>query len=114
MVIEMVTSSVFWLNMFPANDGISMTMSPRTIVTGLLADYNKHCRIEFGAYEQTHEEHDNSMMTRRTGAIALRRAGNAQGGYHFYSLATGCRIFRIRWTEQPMPQQVIDRIHVLA
>jgi len=114
MVIEMVTSSVFWLNMFPVNDGISMTMSPRTIITGLRADYNKHCRIKFGAYVQTHEEHDNSMITRTTGAIALRPTGNAQGGYYFYSLSTGRRIFRMRWTELPMPQEVIDRVHVLA
>jgi len=71
MVTEMATSSVFWLNMFPGNDGISNTMSPRTIMTGICADYNKHCRIEFGVYVQTHEEHDNSMITRTTGAIAL-------------------------------------------
>ena len=114
MIIEMVTSSVFWLNMFPARDGISDKLGPRAIITGLLPDYNKHCKIEFGAYVQTHEEHDNSMITRTTGAIALRPSGNVQGGYYFYSLTTGRRILRSKWTELPMPQDVIDRVHALA
>jgi hypothetical protein len=35
IIIEMVYSSVFWLNMFPAIDGISKTLSPRSIIVGL-------------------------------------------------------------------------------
>jgi hypothetical protein len=61
--------------------GISQTMSPRSITTGLDVDYNKHCRIEYGQYVQTHEKHDNSMVTRAVGALALRPTGNQQGGY---------------------------------
>jgi hypothetical protein len=80
MITEMVSHSVFWLNMFPPNDGISETMSPHSIITGQSVDYNKHCRLEFGEYAQVHEDHDNSMVTRITGAIAMRPTGNAQGG----------------------------------
>jgi len=54
------------------------------------------------------------MATRTTGALALRPAGNAQGGYYFMSLTTGRRIARNHWTPLPMPQDVIDRVHVLA
>jgi hypothetical protein len=79
MVAEMVHASVFWLNMFPPNDGVSSKISPREILTGLKLDYNKHCKLEFGAYVQVHEDHDNTMQTRTTGAIALRPTGNAQG-----------------------------------
>eukprot|EP00978_Attheya_sp_CCMP212_P032304 scaffold125490_cov35-Attheya_sp.AAC.1 len=61
-----------------------------------------------------HEEHDNSMATRTTGAIALRPTGNAQGGHYFFSLSSGRRINRNRWTPLPMPADVIDRIHALA
>jgi hypothetical protein len=56
MISEMVFSSVFWLNAFPNRLGISNTMSPRTIVTGLTIDFAKHCRIEYGQYVQTHEK----------------------------------------------------------
>jgi hypothetical protein len=83
MVVEMVKASVCWLNMFPADDGVSDTLSPREIVAGLKIDFHKHCQLEFGEYVQTHEEHDNTMATRTTGAIALQPTGNAQGDYYF-------------------------------
>ncbi len=85
----MVYCSIFWLNMLPPTDGISTKISPRTLVAGLKLDYNKHCRLEFGTYAQVHEQPDNSMATRTAGAIALRPAGNTQGGYYFYSLGSG-------------------------
>jgi hypothetical protein len=50
MVIEMVFLAVFWLNAFPHKNGISRTLSPRAIVTGLGIDYHKHCHIQFGQY----------------------------------------------------------------
>ena len=71
MIVEIVTSATFWLNMFPPRDGISKTISPRGIIHGLTVDYNKHCQLEFGSYAQVDEEHDNSMQTRTTGAISL-------------------------------------------
>ena len=61
-----------------------MTMSPRAIVTGTTMDYGRHCQLEFGEYVQMHEEHDNLMNTRTTGALALRPTGNAQGGYFLW------------------------------
>jgi hypothetical protein len=75
---------------------------------------NKHCRLEYGTYEQVHEDHDNTMQTRATGAIALRPTGNAQGDYFFFSLATGRRLNRMAWTELPMPKDVIGRVHTLT
>jgi hypothetical protein len=112
--VELVYASQFWLNMFPSNDRVPDTIIPRGLVTGLKLDYNKHCRITFGAYAQTYEEHDNTMATRTTGAIALRPMGNEQGGYYFLSLSTGQRLKRYQWTELPMPKEVIDRVHTLA
>jgi hypothetical protein len=116
MVAELPVAyySVFWLNSFPVQDGISSTLSPRAIVIGSHVDFRKHCKLEFGAYVQAHEEHDNSMATRTTGAIALRPTGNSQGGYYLYSLGTGRVINRNHWTVLPMPNDVIDRVHVLA
>jgi hypothetical protein len=114
LIIEMVYYSVFWLNCFPIRDGVSHNLSPRTIVTGFQIDYNKHCVLQFGSYVQTHEEHDNTMLSRTTGAIALRPTGNIQGGYYFMSLTTGRRISRYNWTVLPMPQDVINRVHMMA
>ena len=114
MLVELVYFCVFWLNSFPARDGISDTLSPRSIVHGSRIDFNKHARLEYCEYIQAHEEHDNTMATRTTGAIALRPTGNTHGGYYLYSLSTGKVLNRNHWTRLPMPAEVIDRIHVLG
>jgi hypothetical protein len=114
MIIEMVFLNVVWLNAFPHKLGISQTLSPRTIVTGLGIDYHKHCCIEYGQYVQTQEKHDNTMTTRTIGALALRPTGNQQGGYYFYSVMSGQRLHRTHWTELPMHAEVRDRVHALA
>jgi hypothetical protein len=114
MIIQMVFLAVFWLNGFPHKLGISQTLSPRTIVTRLSIDYNKHCCIEYVQYVQTHEKHDNTMTTRTISALALRPTGNQQGSYCFYSLVSGQRLHRTHWTELPMPAEVATRVHVLA
>jgi hypothetical protein len=114
LIQDLIGGCVFWLNVFPSELGILDTMSPRTILSGKTIDYKRHCRIMFGAYTQVHEEHDNSLQTRTTGAIALRPTGNEQGGFYFMSLATGRRLNRNYWHELPMPKDVIDRVHKMA
>ena len=114
LIIEMVYATNYWLNMFPRKGGVSKTLSPRTLLTGQSWSYTTHCKLEFGDYVQTHEEHNNSMATRTIGAIALRPTGNSQGGYFFFSLATGRVLNRGRWTSLPMPNEVIDRVHRMA
>jgi hypothetical protein len=104
----------FWLNIFPPKDGISRNINPRELITGVKMDYNKHIQAEFGEYVQVHEEHDNTMHTRTTGAIVTKPTGNAQGGHCFYSLATGRMLDSRRWTPLPMPSGVIERINILA
>ena len=94
MIKELVTACVFWLNMFPPHDRVSATLSPCAIMSGFDLDYHKHCHLEFGAYVQTHEEHNNSMQSRTTRAIALQPTGNRQGGYYFMSLTTGHQLTR--------------------
>jgi hypothetical protein len=114
MIVEMVFLGVFWLNAFPHKNGISKTLSPRAIVTGLGIDCTKHCRIQFGQHAQTHKKHDNAMTPRTIGAIALRPTGNQQGGHCFHGLMSGKRLHRTHWTELPMPAEAKDRIHALA
>jgi len=114
LVVQMVSTCNFWLNIYPPTDGISRSINPCELLTGVKIDYHKHVRAEFGEYVQVHEEHDNSMHTRTTGAIATKPTGNAQGGHWFYSLTTGRMLDRQKWTPLPMPAKVIARIDVLA
>jgi hypothetical protein len=114
LVVQMVSTCNFWLNIYPPKDGVSRNINPRELMTGVKIDYNKHIRAEFGEYVQVHEQHDNSMKTRTTGAIATKPTGNAQGGHWFYSLTTGRMLDRRRWTPLPMPADVIERVTALA
>ena len=54
------------------------------------------------------------MATRTSGALAMRPAGNSQGGYYCYSLDTGRILNRNWWTVLPMPNAVKQRVTVLA
>jgi hypothetical protein len=101
------------LNSSPNRNGITRNYSPHNIVVGQQIDYNHHCQLEFGTYVQTHEEDCNSMLSRTTGAIALQPNSNIDG-YYFMSMTTGWRLNRYNWHVLPMPQVVIDRVHVLA
>ena len=113
---HMVTDVVRCLNLFPWPAGISDTLSPSTIVTGQpRPDFNS-MRLELGSYVQLFDDHDptNTPHARTLGAIALGPTGNAQGAYHFLSLASGARLSRHRWTELPIPDTAIARVEALA
>jgi len=114
LIGKTVYNAIFWLNCFPHKNGIHPTLSPCTTVTGSTIDYNKHFILQFGSYVQVHEPHNNSLMPRTTGAIALGPSGNAQGGYYFMTLTSGKSIIRNKWTVLPMPAEVIATIHQLA
>jgi hypothetical protein len=82
------------LNLFPANNCVSKTLSPLTIMTGKPSPDFNDLRIKFGAYAQIFEDNDptNTQKARTTPAIAMTPTGNAHGGYFFLSLITGRRI----------------------
>jgi hypothetical protein len=87
--------------------GISQCLSSRAVFAGAIVN------LTLGAAFKTHEEHDNSMASRTTGSLALRSSGNLQGGYFFYTLASRGIICRNHWTVLPMPQEVMNSIHIL-
>ncbi|MEL7196301.1 MAG: reverse transcriptase domain-containing protein [Bacteroidota bacterium] len=109
IMMELVYACVFWLNVFHPSPSVG-GFSPRVLMVGYHIDYKKHCRLEFGSYVQTHEAHNNSLEQRTTGAIALRPTGNVQGGHYFYSLSTGRRLNRNRWSALPMPDEVVKLV----
>jgi len=114
LIVEMVYNVIFWINIFPHKDGIHDYISPHMNITGLRIDHKKHCKLEFGTYVHVHKEHDNSLMPRTTGAIALRPTGNSQGSHYFLNLNSGHCIVRNHWTTLPMPAEVIHNVHRLA
>ena len=53
------------------------------------------------------------MQSRGVPAIALKPA-NQQGGNYFMSLLAGKRLHAYKWTEFPIPDEVITRVHEMA
>jgi hypothetical protein len=43
MLINLIYSSILWINAFPPKGGVSINLSPSNIMTGIQFDYNKHC-----------------------------------------------------------------------
>jgi hypothetical protein len=116
MITHIVSDAVRCLNMFPAVEGVSQTLSPNSLVTGARApDYNNF-RLEFGSYVQLFDDSSptNTIRSRTHGAIALTPTGNSQGDYFFLSLSSGARVSRHRWIALPIPDTAIARVEALA
>jgi len=105
MTEEMEYSTVFWLNSFPNQKGISKSISPKRMRTGQDVNYKRYCTLGFVSYDQVHEQHNNDMETRTAGGKYTR------GGDYFFSLTTGRILNRSHWTKLPMPAEVITRVH---
>jgi hypothetical protein len=113
MLIELIYHVVLWLNaFFPANSGVSETLSPCKIVYRHKLDFAKHCRLLFGMYCEVHDEPTptNIMVTHSTPSIVLGPMGNLQGTYKFFSLATGKKVKRHAFMPYPMPDLVIRKV----
>jgi len=112
--VEVIYNAVIWLNCFAHKDGKNVMLVPHNRITRLPFDYNKHCTLQFGTYVQVHEPHDNSLMPRTVGSIALTPSGNAQCSYYFLSLHSSKRVIRNKWMVLRMPAEVITTVHQLA
>lgn len=116
MIIANMRFHNTWLNRFPAKDGVSSTLSPRSIVWGDTPDFNFDYRLDFGSYCEVYEPRQttNSTAAHTVGAIALCPSGNNQGGYRFLVLSS-CRVVtHNQWTCLPIPTAAIDIIEALA
>ena len=81
MAIEIAKHIVMFLNATPPMSGLSETYIPHTIMTGKSLDWNKSCKLQFGAYAQVHEERNvtNTLEDRTQGEIYLGPTGYLQG-----------------------------------
>ena len=48
MITEMIYNCVLWINTFPPKGGVSASIRPPTLLTGVKFDYNCHCKLAFG------------------------------------------------------------------
>ena len=104
-------------NNLPAENGVSRTVSPCTMIMGRPPpDYNEVIKLNFGDYVQTHNvrSRTNDNEQRTVGAIALYPTENGQGSWVFMSLVTGKEIHRYQWEILPISEEVIMRVEELA
>jgi hypothetical protein len=113
MLVELLHYVTLWLNAFPPKGGVSSTISPRNIMTGVPFDFNKHCRLWFGSYVQTHEDPSptNTQNARTVGAICLGPTGNLQGSHKNNESPDRSALDA---QALPIPQEVIDRVNLLG
>eukprot|EP00957_Ditylum_brightwellii_P209437 15361763-Ditylum_brightwellii.AAC.1 len=114
MVIELVHSAIFWLNVFPLSPAVCSPLNPQGLITGTHIDYNRHVCVEFREYVHTHERHSNGMEPCTVGAIALRPTENELGRHFFLGLTTGRWLLCNRWTALPLPSDVVRQVNQLA
>ena len=112
LIKGIVRASTFNLNAFPARHGISRTLSPRNIVTGLPNLDYRRIRIHPGSYAQVHVDstQTNTQKRRTIGAIALHQA-NENGSWYFMSLHMGEKIHSNNCVELPITDTVIDAVN---
>jgi len=113
MRIALVQYTVFWLNNIPKE---GQDQSPKEIIMGeQKLDAKYICKLPFGAYAQVYEDREitNTMLPRTTGAINLGPS-NLRGGHKFLSLETGEILMRRRWTEMPVPTDVVARLEEMS
>jgi len=113
MRIALIHCVVFWMNNIPKE---GQDESPREMITGeQKLDYKIVCKIPFGGYAQVHEDSEvtNTMKQGITGGMNLGHS-NMQGGHKFLSLETGEILVRRKWTELPVPNEVISRLDELS
>ena len=56
MIRYLAMISARQLKIIPVKHGILSYYSPHTILTHEQLDYNKHCKVPFGSYEQVNQE----------------------------------------------------------
>lgn len=103
-------------SMFPHPDGVSEVFSPHTLVTGIPFDYDRHARVRVGGYYEVHLHPDptNTMEPRTIWGVALGPQDLITRSWNFLSLETGSIRHSTSWTELPITQAVIDRVHEIA
>jgi hypothetical protein len=116
----MTLFAVSRLNLLQDQSGhaaIQDVRSPKERFTGVKTDAKTDARIAFGAYAQVYDPNIsqiNSSQPRTQGALALLPTGNASGSVKFWVISSKQIVTRDKWTELPVPSEVIDAINADA
>ena len=94
MLVHMVESTVYKLNLFPLKSGVSAYYSPRQIVEKKTLSFPKHLKYAFGEYVMAPMETTNTPARRMVECIYLCPMYNAQGGHYLFNLQTQAIITR--------------------
>ena len=116
MTTQMISYDVLCIIGLPADSDVSYTISLHTIMAGGAIYFNKHYRIEFGAYPRTRNSPNpaNFIQYRTNTCICLVPTGNIQGSYWFLNLCTSRQINSHKFTPLPVPTHIIYRVHELT
>ena len=116
MIKYLALISTRMLNFFPVKGGILKYYSPNMIMNKSRLDYDKHCKVQFGAYVQAYRETQpkNSQDARTIDAVYLRPTDNQQGGHEVLNLNTGRVITTLTVTEIPVTEVVIKAVETMA
>jgi hypothetical protein len=116
MLRHLAMSCAKQLNLYPVRGGVSPYYSPHVILGGRNLDYNKHCKVAFGAYVQAYVENNpkNTPAARTYDAIYLRPLPNEQGGHQVMSLSTGLARTTMKVWELPITDLVIKTVEEMA
>ena len=116
MVISGIEQQVKWLNSFLVKGGVSITLSPRTIVTEKPIDYNKQYTTHMGAYVLAHMENipTNTMQPRALSCIYLNLMDNKQRGHELLNSATNRVITCTSYTKVLLTNIAMERVYYLA
>ena len=112
MIISLMEGVERWLNVFPNTSDGGSALSPAMVIEGRDYPDAQTKRIAFEKYVMVHAGSKNDMSPRTETCIALWDSNN--NGGHYMSLKTGKRIHGNKWSEDPINQDVIDRVHEVA
>jgi len=104
------------LNWFPAEGGLSDTLTPHQLLELPPIDWNKDVKILQGSYCQAFTERTikNELKQRTLDTLFLTPMKNKQGGYVMLNLATNKEITSTRITQVPISDLVIQTVEELA
>ena len=114
LTAELVYLCTFWINCCCFRVGVSNTISPRELLTGIKCDYSIHGKLQFGDYLQAYCGTDNTTWERSNDCIYTHLCGNLQGGFFVYDLKTLERTHCNSGSVLPMPESIIKLAEDIA
>ncbi len=114
--INLIKFVIFWLNAIPKDNAVLPNVCSKAVVTVQFPDFNKHCLLGFGDYVHVHNPRTitNTMAPRTSSAIAMGPTSSIQGSQRFFCLQTKRILIRRQLTKLPIPDFVIQQIHVIS